>query len=310
MGYRPRGARGPLKRARLCYHKVGMQERSEARDAGFQRGRTFNGLTAREWTLLSRNVWSDLSSPRSKHQLEHGAVFPLKLAERLITMYSRAGDFVLDPFLGVGSTCVAAMRLGRRSMGIELNPRFAGIARAWVSEQAQELGQMAPLPAIVNGDCREQIGAASDVQLTVTSPPYANFIGRSITDRKKTHKKSLLASENNSRVRVYSDEPNDLGNLEYPAFLDACEAILGALYEATRAGGYAVWIVKDHRLPPEMPYVPMHSDLAARAQRRGWKWHDLITWDQNEQRSLVLLGYPSRFYTNQNSSFLVVLRKP
>ena len=46
------------------------------------------------------------------------------------------------------------------------------------------------------------------------------------------------------------------------------------------------------------------------AEACGWLWHDLIVWDQNEQRSLVLLGYPTRFYTNQNCSFLVVLRNP
>ena len=40
-----------------------------------------------------------------------------------------------------------------------------------------------------------------------------------------------------------------------------------------------------------------------------FKLHDLIVWDQNEQRSLVLLGYPSVFYTNQNCSFIVVMRK-
>ena len=42
----------------------------------------------------------------------------------------------------------------------------------------------------------------------------------------------------------------------------------------------------------------------------GFLYHDLIVWDQNDQRSLVLLGYPTVFYVNQNHSYLVVLRKP
>jgi DNA modification methylase len=83
-----------------------------------------------------------------------------------------------------------------------------------------------------------------------------------------------------------------------------------SLLAVTVSGGYAIWIVKDYRLPPDVPYVPFHSDLAVAAQSVGWRWHDLIVWDQNEQRSLVLLGYPSRFYSNQNCSFIVVLRKP
>jgi len=69
----------------------------------------FNGLTPTEWALLSKNViveddllnpvWNDLSSPRNKYQLEHGAVYPIKLCERLIKMYSAEGDTVFDPFL-------------------------------------------------------------------------------------------------------------------------------------------------------------------------------------------------------------------
>ena len=81
------------------------------------------------------------------------------------------------------------------------------------------------------------------------------------------------------------------------------------LLKVTKNDGYSVWVVKDHRMTPKIPYVSFHSDIAKVAQEAGWLWHDLIVWDQNEQRSLVLLGYPTRFYSNQNCSFLVVLRK-
>ncbi|HON20182.1 MAG TPA: helix-turn-helix domain-containing protein, partial [Bacteroidales bacterium] len=83
----------------------------------------FNGLTPTEWALLSKNVivedellnpvWNDLSSPRNKYQLEHGAVYPIKLCERLIKMYSAEGDTVFDPFLGIGTTMIAAQQLDR-----------------------------------------------------------------------------------------------------------------------------------------------------------------------------------------------------
>ncbi len=81
----------------------------------------FNGLTPTEWALLSKNVinedelfnpvWNDLSSPRNKYQLEHGAVYPLKLVERLIKMYSAEGATDFDPFLGIGTTVIAAQGL-------------------------------------------------------------------------------------------------------------------------------------------------------------------------------------------------------
>jgi DNA modification methylase len=147
------------------------------------------------------------------------------------------------------------------------------------------------------------------VQLSFTSPPYADFIQRSIADRQKTHKTSRIVLDNNSRVKQYSKSENDFGNLNYEAFLDNVRDLFSKLLRLTKVGGYSAWVVKDYRLPPNRPYVSMHSDIAQVAMEVGWLWHDLIIWDQNEQRRLVLLGYPTRFYTNQNCSFIVVLRR-
>lgn len=273
--------------------------------------KAFNGLSPRDWTMLSRNVWDDVSSPRNKRHLEHGAVYPVKLAERAIAMYSGEGDFVFDPFNGIGSTIVAAGRMNRKGLGIELNPRFVELTNEWIQEEVNLFTSGDKNISVVNDDCRnmENYLDANSVQLTVTSPPYANFIQRSVKDRATTHKTSLIVKDNNSRVKAYSDHQDDFGNLDYDQFLLDSEGLFKSLLKVTKPNGYAVWVVKDYRLPPKRPYISMHSDLAMAAQRAGWLWHDLIIWNQNEQRRLVLLGFPSRFYTNQNCSFLVVLRK-
>lgn len=273
--------------------------------------KAFNGLSPREWTMLSRNIWDDVSSPRNKRHLEHGAVYPVKLAERAITMYSGKGDLVFDPFNGIGSTLVAAAKLGRKGLGIELNPRFVQLTNEWLAEEENLFTTTIKDVSVVNDDCRkmEKYLDPNSVQLTVTSPPYANFIQRSVKDRETTHKTSLIVKDNNSRVKAYSDHKDDFGNLDYDQFLLDSQELFKSLLVVTKPNGYAVWVVKDYRLPPKRPYISMHSDLAQAAQNAGWLWHDLIIWNQNEQRRLVLLGYPSRFYTNQNCSFLVILRK-
>ena len=89
-------------------------------------------LSPQEWRDWgSRAVWT-LSSVRSND--DHEAKFPLELPTRLIRLLSDPGDVVLDPFVGSGTTAVAALRLGRRYLGIELLPRYAALARAAVEQ--------------------------------------------------------------------------------------------------------------------------------------------------------------------------------
>lgn len=273
----------------------------------------FNNLSPREWTLLSKSVWParEVSSPREKHHLLHGATFSVALAERAIKMYSGRSDIILDPFLGVGTTLEAARNLGRKGIGFELYSKFADIAKQVITQKT--LKENMDEFIIKNGDCRDLIGETEDnvVQLTFTSPPYANFIKKSVRDRAKTHKKSRLVFENNSVVKAYGDDTRDFGNLDYPLFLEEVGKLMTQIYRVTKPGGYNVWVVKDCRNTQNgQSLIDFHTGIANEGVKAGFKYHDLVVWDQNEQRSLVLLGYPSKFYVNINHSFLVVLRKP
>ena len=273
----------------------------------------FNELTPKEWTRLSKSVWTarEVSSPREWYHLEHGATFSVALAERVIKMYTKKGDLVLDPFVGVGTTLVAAKKLGRRGIGIELYQKFVDIANQVLSQQV--FTEQTSEIKVICGDCRELLKwvEPNSVQLMFTSPPYANFILRSVEDRKKTHKKSRLVFDNKSVVKQYGEDPRDFGNLPYDNFLKEIENLMEKLFVVTKPGGYNVWVVKDYRDPQNgKPLIDFHSDIAQMGEKAGFLYHDLIIWDQNEQRSLVLLGYPSVFYVNINHTFLVVLRKP
>jgi len=278
-----------------------------------QRKITFNGLTAKEWASLSNNVWRGLSSSRSKTYLKHGATFPQKLIERIITMYSRSGDLIFDPFLGTGITLLAVRQLNRQGIGIELNPEFVKIANEQLSQKSLDnFTNQIPDIQIYHDDCRNMLKYVkpNSVQLLVTSPPYANFIQKSLKDREITHKKSKIVIDNKSTVKQYSDDERDFGNYDYSIFLKELKTVLEKCYQVTKNKGYNIWIVKDYRNTKKgVPYVDFHSDLAHLGQDVGFKYHDLVIWDQGEQRKLILLGYPSVFYTNQNCSFLVIFRK-
>src|SRR5271169_4020466 len=76
----------------------------------------------REWF---QQIWTGLTGASTRH---HPAPYPLELACRLIRMFSFVGDTVLDPFLGTGTTTLAAAQGGRNSIGFEIDPAYLDLA--------------------------------------------------------------------------------------------------------------------------------------------------------------------------------------
>ncbi len=72
------------------------------------------------------SIWE--MRPESARRVGHPAPFPEELPERLINLYSFEGDLILDPFMGSGTTCVAAKKLGRDYVGFDTNPDYCIIA--------------------------------------------------------------------------------------------------------------------------------------------------------------------------------------
>jgi site-specific DNA-methyltransferase (adenine-specific) len=89
-------------------------------------------LGTEDFLGLTLDVWS--IPPESARRVGHPAPFPVELPEQLIRLYTYAGDLVLDPFMGSGSTLVAAARLGRRYCGYDLDEGYVDIARTRVAE--------------------------------------------------------------------------------------------------------------------------------------------------------------------------------
>ena len=96
----------------------------ERKPGGYRRPdlatRLMSIIAARDHAEWFRQVWC-LGGASTRN---HPAPFPVALAERLIRMFSFVGDTVLDPFLGTGTTSVAAARCGRNSIGSEIDPDY------------------------------------------------------------------------------------------------------------------------------------------------------------------------------------------
>jgi site-specific DNA-methyltransferase (adenine-specific) len=92
-------------------------------------------IRADDFMALTLDVWD--IPPERANRVQHPAPFPVELPQRLIELYTFAGDLVLDPFLGSGSTVLAARRSGRAGIGYDLDPAYVELARARLAEEPE-----------------------------------------------------------------------------------------------------------------------------------------------------------------------------
>jgi DNA modification methylase len=83
-----------------------------------------------------QQIWTGVTGASTK---AHPAPYPLQLAERLIRMFSFVGDTVLDPFMGTGTTSVAAAKWGRNSVGVEVDPKYFEMAATRLDNETPKL---------------------------------------------------------------------------------------------------------------------------------------------------------------------------
>jgi len=89
-------------------------------------------LSREEYNAWFRQIWTLPGASTRRHP----APYPLELAYRLVRMFSFVGDTVLDPFVGTGTTMVAALKANRNSIGIDIDPNYIDTARVWLRKEA------------------------------------------------------------------------------------------------------------------------------------------------------------------------------
>jgi site-specific DNA-methyltransferase (adenine-specific) len=119
-------------------------------------------LTTVEWNTYFAGHWNFAGEKQDKHL----AMFPEELPRRLIRMFSFAGDTVLDPFLGSGTTSLAARKLDRNSVGYEIQPSFAPIIKTKLEISRPGLFRDATIDFVARRPAHDDISTA------IASLPY------------------------------------------------------------------------------------------------------------------------------------------
>lgn len=261
-----------------------------------------NELDGRTWSKYSISVW-DIAKTSEERKFHHPAMFPTELCRRLIEMYTKKGDVVIDPFLGSGSTLVAAQERQRKGAGLDINDKFVNLAKTRLGQlQLFDKGKKDTAEeqtcVVFKDEAKSLLKHVKEqtADLCITSPPYW-----SILQRKRTA--DYKAS------RPYSALENDLGNIDdYDKFMMELRNCFQQVYAALKPGKRCVVVVMDIRVLSK--FTPYHMDISSMMGEIGFILEDIIIWNrQREYNNLRPLGYPYVFIVNKIHEYLLIFRK-
>jgi DNA modification methylase len=265
-----------------------------------------NDLSAKEWIPETVSVWIQrgLGKGHEHAQIErqHPAPFSYQDVARLIRFFSKVGETVLDPFVGVGSALKAAAVEGRRGIGIELNKRYADLARLRLKRELPDEPGVCRDQQVIRGDARVVIPKldAGSVKFVVTSPPYWSIL------HKQDHKAKQERVAHGLDTQ-YSSDAADLGNIEkYSEFLAALADTLALTRRCLVDGGHMCVVVGDFR--QKARYFMFHADLAREMEVRGFTLKGIKVLYQRHKR-VFPYGFPYAYVPNLHHQYIIILAK-
>ena len=260
-----------------------------------------NDLTSKEWLKFQKSWFLHNPPPRNKQVLSHPAKFPETLVQEFIEFFTKKGMNVLDPMAGTGSTLIACIRSGRNGYGIELNPTYAEIARALITQETlkTDMSQQVKIE-LFNCDANKVKELnLPPLDYCITSPPYWDML-------KMKGAKTQRNREESSLDVFYSDDPRDLGNIsDYDLFIESLVRIYRLVYDLLRDKAYMTIIVKNVKKRGRM--YPLAWDLG-RELSKIFTLKDERIWCQDNQR-LAPYGLRSAWVSNTFHHYCLNFRK-
>ncbi len=249
-------------------------------------------ITAKEWLKGQIGVWRFSYEGRDiRDKKVHPATFPISLARKVIELFTHEGELVLDPFVGSGTTLVAASDTNRNAVGFDLSEEYIRLCgeRLASLELFNNTHQLA-----VQDDARNISNYLSEENLSLifTSPPYANLLNRKRKNKSRRDRKN----EQLGKVEQYSQDARDLGILELEHYTTAMGDIYEKLLPLLKPKAHCVINVSD--MWWENQRITIHVSLIEELRKRGYELRNTIIWDRtNIVNRLGIFGWPSNYIT-------------
>lgn len=266
-----------------------------------------NDLTGKEWIKFTKSWFIHNPPPRNKLEILHPAKFPEGLIKDFIKFFTKEGDLVLDPFLGSGSTAVAAKKSSRSCIGFEISKKYADISKSrlaqgnldkWVDSNQDKSYFKIFCEDSNKLDLFWEKHNLPAVDFCITSPPYWNQLKRNFM-RQKERKNLGLDTK-------YSENPEDIGNIDdYKEFLHAQKKIFDKVYNVLKNKGYLVIITNNIFYNGRV--YPLAFDTAV-SLSDNWVLKDEKIWLQDD-KALLPLGINNAWIANRCHQYCLIFRK-
>ena len=267
----------------------------------YDKRNTLNDLTGKEWLLLTKSFWETETSVIDKGAYGHPAPFMVEDVKKLISLFTKKGMTVLDPFVGSGTTLIAANILERKGIGIDLNSKYKLLYKERMSNlNLEETGEY------IVGDSLSVLDEVKNVDYIVTSPPYHNILRNTSKGTRNNNGKDYRMAARDG-VEYYSELDNDLGNFEqYEDFLDALKAIMQKAYICLNNKKYISIIISDFTVNKKE--VCVQGDIVRIMSEIGFEFSGTTILMQ-PVKPLYPFGFPYAYKINHHHQNIITFRK-
>jgi len=251
-------------------------------------------MTAKEWLKAQLGVWQFSYEGRDvRNKNLHPATFPISLTKRIIELFTHRGELVLDPFVGSGTTLVAAQELSRNAAGFDLQANYIQLCEQRLADKnfSKDAKQL-----MIQDDALNitQYISPDTVSLIWTSPPYANMLNR------KRKNKSRRGDERKNgqfgKVEQYSQDSRDLGTMPLEEYTTAMGDVFERLLPLLKPKAHCVINVPD--MWWENKRITIHVAVIQELRRRGYELRNTMIWDRtNIVNRIGIFGWPSNYIT-------------
>lgn len=278
-----------------------MAEKKESR---YDDRNQLNDLTGKEWLKLTKSFFLSEKCVDDKDAYKHPAPFLIKDIEKMISFFTKKGMTVLDPFMGSGTTAIAAHNLQRKSIGIDLSREYKNLAQERFAKKHMIENEDYNY---ILGDALLKLQNIDAVDYIITSPPYHNILKNDSKGLRKDASVKGFRSGSRIGVDYYSDDKRDLGNQKtYQDFLNLLEKIMKKCYAKLKDKRYCSIVISDFTV--DKKEVCVQSDIVRIMQDIGFEFVGTIILLQ-DNKPLYPFGYPYAFKINHMHQNIINFRK-